>query len=145
MTDDESPKPDQPPNLTPMVRQILNLNAKLEESQARYNQLLMLGEPWPLRSVVGRLSEATSHLLLGHSCDAHGHEGAKYALEAAAAWMRMYDSNEPAPLLGLKSYEYALARTIIKFLRANFRNDGEEGESVWKVCELLEKCMPKEG
>ena len=33
-----------------------------------------MGTPWPLHEVLGKLIEATEHLLDHHACDTHGHE-----------------------------------------------------------------------
>ena len=42
---------------------------------------------WPLHMVVWRLANAVDHLLHDHDCDAHGHEGVLYALQAARTWL----------------------------------------------------------
>lgn len=43
---------------------------------------------WPLHMVIWRLANAVDHLLHDHDCDAHGHEGVLYALQAARAWLK---------------------------------------------------------
>lgn len=40
-------------------------------------------EPWSLWSALERLADAAEHTLTVHDCDAHGHEGVRYALTAA--------------------------------------------------------------
>lgn len=42
---------------------------------------------WPLSMIVWRLANAVDHLLHDHDCDAHGHEGVLYALQAARRWL----------------------------------------------------------
>lgn len=45
--------------------------------------LLRLDQPWSLPEVLKRLNDATKHLLSDHGCDTHGHEGIRYAQQAA--------------------------------------------------------------
>lgn len=47
-----------------------------------------IATPWPARSVVDKLAEATSILLIDKDYDGHGWELIKYALDVAQAWLR---------------------------------------------------------
>lgn len=44
--------------------------------------------PWPLSSVLTRLSDAADHLLHGHDCDCQGHEGIKVAVDKAREYVK---------------------------------------------------------
>jgi len=50
------------------------LKAENERLRARLDEVLAIGQPWPLRDVLKRLAEAATHLLREHDCDAHGYE-----------------------------------------------------------------------
>ena len=53
-----------------------------------------LGIPWAPIDCMNKLIEATTHLLIDHNCDCHGHEEileAKNSLEAALASQKPYD------------------------------------------------------
>lgn len=67
-------------------------SVQVEEKLARQSSALHLaeealaqGEPWSLRESILRMSNAVAHLLNEHGCDTHGHEGYKYARDAALA------------------------------------------------------------
>ncbi len=53
--------------------------------------------PWPLPAIVWRLANAVDHLLHDHDCDAHGHEGVLYAMQAARSWLDAQPGAVPRP------------------------------------------------
>lgn len=40
----------------------------------RLLSVIGMDSPWPLHDVIGKLVEATEHMLADHDCDCHGHE-----------------------------------------------------------------------
>ena len=58
----------------------------------RLLNVLRLDTAFPLRDVLQRLAEAIDHLLDGHNCDCHGHEGIRYAQQAAQAALNEMDT-----------------------------------------------------
>ena len=60
-----------------------------------------MATPHPLWSILTTLADAADHLLGPHDCDGHGHEGIKYAAEAARALVERIQAppSEPDPTL----------------------------------------------
>ena len=60
--------------------------------QMSRDEFARMSEVWSLRQIVARLADATAHLLDDHDCDAHGHEEARYAHDAAREWLAKVSS-----------------------------------------------------
>lgn len=61
--------------------------------EAEYKALRGHDQVWPLVDVLRRLKAATEHALQVHGCDHHGHEGDKYAAEAADHYIALLETD----------------------------------------------------
>jgi hypothetical protein len=77
-----------PVKLSAVIRELIGDIAREEERKA----LLMLGQPWSLRSIVEKLSAAVQHLFGSHDCDGHGWEEFATARREADKWLAALDA-----------------------------------------------------
>jgi len=65
--------------------------SELAAERARIDALTRYDRVWPLRDVLLCLQKATSHLMVDHSCDAHGYESICAAADVVPELLRALD------------------------------------------------------